>query len=689
MILAAGLKTGFNAVRDRLWFRIAAGLCVLLCLIVVLDRCFPPPLDQVQTGQVVRDRFGRVLRAYPVEDGRWRLVANLDEIDPDFVDALLAYEDQRFYSHRGVDLTAIVRASRDAVQAGRVVSGASTITMQTARLLEPRPRNLGSKLVEMIRAVQLETRLSKREILELYLTLAPYGGNLEGVRAASWAYFGREPDELTLEQTAMLIALPQSPEARRPDLRPEAAILARGRVLDRLAVAGLASTRAARDASLDPAPIRRDFPDQAWQAADSWRARFSHVSDIRSSLDGELQQALETLLAAETPPNAPDVQLSLIVVDTRTMAVRALVGAADRSRAGGWLDLTHRARSPGSTLKPFIYAMAFDDGLASGQTRIADLPTRFAGYRPDNFDRRFRGDVTIAEALQHSLNVPAVSALDQVGARRFNAALGFAGALPERRQGAGEDSGLAVALGGAGLTSRQLAVLYAALDNEGVARPLRWRDEDPETEQGYGLVTAESATEILDILRRAPHPGGRAPAHLTRSAPQIAFKTGTSYGFRDAWAAGVSGGFAVIVWSGRADGVPRPGVTGREGALPVLFRVFDQISAIMPDYAPERDREEVDSFTPQTLARFARETAPHILFPPHESEVWMGETGHTFILAARADGDVRWFADGDPLDLDLAGDALWQPPGPGFYEIRVVDSQGRESLSRVRVLMPG
>ncbi len=658
--------------------------------VLALESALPPPLPSVDAvSTAVRDRNGEVLRAFPVEEGRWRLAADLDRIDPDFLDALLAYEDERFYDHWGVDLPALVRASRDSLAAGRIVSGGSTITMQLARLIEPRERTFGAKLIQMARALQLELRLSKTEILELYLTLAPYGGNLEGVRAASWAYFGREPDDLTIDQIAMLIALPQSPEARRPDRQPERAVRARGRVLERLARLGLASPQAASDAAGDPAPTRRAFPSDAWHAAEAVRREVPDEREPVSTLDRSLQVMLEDSLTAELAETDETVQFAAIIIETGTRAVRALAGSASRARPGGWIDLTDRPRSPGSTLKPFIYGMAFDDGLAAPGTRIADLPRRFAGYQPDNFDRSFRGDVTIAEALQHSLNIPAVTTLDGVGARRFNAALGFAGANPLRPRQAGQDDGLAVALGGAGLTLRQIGVLYAALGDGGEARPLTWQEAEP-AETGptgsFRLLSAESAEEILRVLRRAPHPGGRMPALLARGAPDIAFKTGTSYGFRDAWAAGVVGGYTLVVWSGRADGAPREGVTGRAAALPVLFRIADGVSQLAPhgDMGGERQAEP-PADTPQTLADFRADTAPHILFPPDGAEVWSDRAGRGFILAAQAPGPVRWFADGAAVSENALGEPVWTPSGPGFYAVSAVDEQGRTSSARVRV----
>ncbi|MHA6288239.1 penicillin-binding protein 1C [Maricaulis sp. CAU 1757] len=668
----------------RAYWSVVAGLGLVVAALGV-DYLLPPPLER-ELSTVVRDRDGHVLRAYPVEDGRWRLAADLDTLDPDFVTALLAYEDARFWYHPGVDPVALARAARDGLSAGRIVSGGSTLSMQLARLIEPRPRTLGAKLIQMLRALQIELRLDKREILEAYLTLAPYGGNLEGVRAASWAYFGREPSELTIEEIALLLALPQSPEARRPDRRPDAARAARGRVLERLAVAGLARPEAARDAAGDPVPARADFPALAWHAADTVRRQRPQARDLVTSLDAELQTMLEAAVRRAAVEAGPDIQVAAMVVETEGRLVRAMAGSADRDRPGGWIDLTDRARSPGSTLKPFIYGLAFDDGLASAGTRIADLPQRFAGYQPDNFDRRFRGEVTVAEALQHSLNVPAVAALDGVGARRFNAALDFAGTAPQRRRQAGLDSGLAVALGGAGLTLRDVAVLYAALGDSGVARPLRWFEDAPELAAGQSVMSAESADEILDILRRAPHPGGRMPSHLAVGAPDIAFKTGTSYGFRDAWAAGVAGDFTVVVWTGRADGAALQGATGREAALPLLFRLVDGIDGVLPGRVERLDIDMASGPLPHSMRDFARDAAPHILFPPDGSEVWAAGQGTGLVLAAQAGSELTWYADGERVALNPLGEPVWQPAGPGFYQVVAVDAQGRATRARVRIL---
>ena len=665
----------------------------LLVLVLGLDRMFPPPIERALVlSTVAEDRHGRALRAFPVENGRWRLAADLDRIDPDFIDALLLIEDKRFHDHLGVDPLAVVRASSQAISRGRIVSGASTITMQTARLLEPRPRNLGSKLIESIRAVQLEARLSKDEILELYLTLAPYGGNLQGIRAASWAWFGREPDSLTPDQIALLIALPQSPEVRRPDLRPQSAERARAMILNRLAAEGWISQARADDAAGEALPSGRNaFPAEAWHAAQAVRLRAEGQPIVRSTLDLSLQREAERLIERLAEQGGPGVQAAALIVEVETRAVRAAVGSAGRTRAGGWIDLTASARSPGSTLKPIVYGLAFDDGSAAPGTQIADLPARFSNYQPDNFDRTFRGEVTISDALQHSLNVPAVRVLDAVGAGRFAAVLDQAGLSPVIPGSLEGETGLAVALGGLGLSVRDVAGLYAALDDDGRALPLAWTQAQASANreaQGFPIMSAESASEILAILYGSPAPPGRMPAHLSQSAPRVAYKTGTSYGFRDAWAAGVTGGYAIVVWTGRPDAAARAGATGRAQALPTLFDLADAVARW--DTGFENSVPQLDeSGQPDRLDRFSDpDEPPIILFPPEDAELWAQSPGRDFVLSAHGSGQLRWYVEGEPVALNAAGQPVFSPLLSGFYHISVVDGEGRTTRTQVRVRMP-
>lgn len=683
-------------VRQR-WRQAGLAAFGLVLAVLALDRAFPPPLKQVSERSVlVSDRDRRPLRAFPASDGRWRFGADLDAIDPVFVDALIRVEDKRYYTHWGVDWFGMVRAAGTSLVAGRIVSGGSTITMQTARLIEPRPRTVGSKLIEMVRAHQLEARLTKREILELYLTLAPYGGNLEGIRAASWAYFGRNPDRLTDDQIALLIALPQSPEGRRPDRRPEGAKRGRDGILAKLEAYRVLTPGRAADAADQPLPgQRRSFPSRAWHGAAQTLAETGR-SDVRSTIDANLQKALALHLAAHARTLEPEVQVAAMVVHVPTRAVRAHIGSVSRDRPGGWLDLTAQARSPGSTLKPFIYAMAFDDGAARPETRIMDLPKRFASYQPENFDRGFRGDVRVSEALQHSLNVPAVLALDRVGPERFAAQLALAGASPRVRGGAEDGAGLALALGGAGLTLQELAVLYTALGDDGFAKPLIWSEDRVALERDkprVRLTSPASAQSILDILKRAPPPEGRAPGRLTASAPQVAYKTGTSYGFRDAWAAGVAGDYASVVWVGRADGAPRPGRTGRDTAAPLLFDVFDSVDAHLGGQggAQARLQSRASGNMGPSQEQFGNpQAAPQILFPPRNAELWAGAVDgkmpRAFVLSGRGDGPLDWYVDGEPSALDDAGAPYWAPDRSGFYTVTAVDRAGRASNVRVRVI---
>ncbi|ABI76038.1 penicillin-binding protein 1C [Hyphomonas neptunium ATCC 15444] len=676
--------------------RLLAGLAALIAAVLLIDVIFPPPLERAGGVSVlVTDRAGKPLRAFPTPDGRWRFGVDLEEIDPEFVDALVRVEDKRFWDHHGTDWLGLTRAAFDSLLAGEIVSGGSTLTMQTARMLEPRPRNPGSKLIEIWRANQLERRLSKREIIELYLSLTPYGGNLEGVRAASWSYFGHEADRLSTDEIALLIALPQSPEVRRPDRRPEFAARSRDWVAEKLARYGVFSENDVLEVAATSVPARRlDFPDRAWHGADAVLASGPR-EDVRSTLDAALQAELERIALTRAELEGTDVQVSVIVVHVPTRAVRALVGSASRQRAGGWLDLTDRPRSPGSTLKPFIYGLAFDDGTASPDTRIQDLPSQFAGYQPENFDRMFHGDVRVSDALQHSLNVPAVLMLDRIGAERFSAQLAIAGARPRVSGATGQSAGLAIALGGAGLTGRELAVLYSALGDGGVAKPLVWRAEEEAAsaaDPGHRLMGEASAGEILRILQGSPSPAGRMPGQLTRDAPQIAFKTGTSYGYRDAWAAAVSGQHVIVVWVGRADGAPRTGVTGRDIALPILFEMADRAAHHLRDDGDSELRLSAAPLTPAkgALRAFSTDRPPEILFPPQGAELWAGTVDgrapRPFVLAGRGAGALNWFIDGDPASLDDAGAPVWRPDRPGFYLVMAVDDAGRSSRVRVRVL---
>ena len=677
---------------DRTIRRLTIGLCALLGLetaLAGLDAAAPPPMAKARhASPVALDRNGAWLRALPVDDGRWRIRADLDRTDPSFVRRLVAVEDARFVVHPGVDPLAVARAAASGVAHGRFRSGASTLTMQTARLLSPKPRTFGAKAIEMLRALQLEARYSKRDILGLYLTLAPYGGNLEGVRSASLAYFGHEPKSLTLGEQALLIALPQSPEARRPERRPVAAKAARDLVLAKLVRAHRITQAEAEEAAAEPLPGRARFPALAWHAAGeaALKAQTQQASVV-TTIDAPLQARLEKLAAATAKAQGDNSAAAIIVIDIRTRAVRASVGSSGLERPGGWLDMTRALRSPGSALKPFIYGMAFDDGVAAPETMIEDSPRLFVDYEPENFDRVFHGKVTARDALIHSLNVPAVATLQKIGPEAFQRRLEASGARLVRAKGRSWDAGLALALGGEGITLRDMALLYCALADGGVAKPLAWTEAEAARrphEGGVRILRADSAAQVLDILRETPAPAGRMPALLARSGGRMAFKTGTSYGFRDALAAGVVGDYVVVVWTGRPDGGARGGMTGREASLPLLFDAADAIdppASAPPPMAPR--------IAPQALAKLDPESAgPRLIFPPNGAAVQveaLGPKSSGLVLAAQGEA-LTWYVNGRELaSREVSGRVVWRPDAAGFYRVTVVDGEGRKAEAKVRI----
>jgi len=682
-----------SAVNFRRWISAVTGMSGLIMLVMAVDLLFPPPLERAESvSPLVLDREGEWLHAFATPEGRWRFAADLDQIDPRFVERLVLIEDKRFWRHWGVDALAVLRAAIASARSGRIVSGASTITMQTARLLEPRPRTLTSKAFEMIRALQIERRLSKRAILELYLTLAPYGGNIEGARAASLIYFDKEPARLTDAEQALLIALPQAPEARRPDLRVKAARAARARVLDKLSDGGAMARGRLEEAKQAPLPqARRPFLRLAYHTAH----RLAHGENariVRSTLDSELQMRAEEMVASYVERFDDAATAALIIVENETRAVRAAVGSSGLDAEGGWIDLTAASRSPGSALKPFIYALAFEDGRAGPDTIIDDMPRAFGDYTPENFDRTFRGEVRVREALQHSLNLPAVAALERIGAARFAALLGAAGVRLKTPRRAEQKPGLALALGGAGVTAQELAMLYAALGDGGVVRPLRWIAADAPA-VSYRLFSRETARRVSAILADAPALEGRAPAALAQSAPRVAFKTGTSYGYRDAWSAGHAGGYTAVAWIGRADGASRPGWTGRKAAAPLLFDVFDLLARF-----GLVDGDGVDPVTDDApasaLARLnarAELSPPAILFPRDGVELVLSDERRGFALAARGGArEYRWYVNGEPISQTGEDErATWLPEHAGFYDVTVIDGEGRAAKAKVRVAEAG
>ena len=650
-----------------------------------VDATVLPPLVQ-DTSVTVLDREGQLLRAYTVADGRWRLAVDPTAVDAAYVAMLVAYEDKRFYDHGGVDFRSMSRAFAQAIWNGRVISGGSTLTMQVARLLEDSGTGaVGGKLRQIRVAWALEARLTKDQILTLYLHLAPFGGNLEGVRAASLSYFGKEPRRLTPAEAALLVAIPQSPEQRRPDRAPDAAEAARGRVLARAMGDGLIDADQARAALTEPVPTRRlPFPAYAPHLADRLRAADPLLATHRTTIDLGLQKQLEALARDVVAGQGDRLQVAMVVADHASGEVLASVGSAayQGDARQGFVDMTMALRSPGSTLKPLVYGLAFDEGLVHPETLIEDRPMAFGNYAPQNFDRLYRGTIRVREALQGSRNVPVVALLDAMGPARLLTAMDRAGM---RAVVPGGQPGLAVALGGVGVSLTDMVQMYAGIARGGVVLPLRFRQGD--SVEGERMLSAVAAWQVGDILAGlAPPPG--SPAN------RLAYKTGTSYGHRDAWAIGYDGRHVVGIWMGRADGTPVPGAFGADVAAPVLFQAFGRVSADLVPQGPApaatllvANRQlplPLQAFRPRDAA-FAAAEGPAVSFPPDGAEVEMLPQGLK-VRVAGGTGPFTWMADGVPISVALdAREVMLALPGAGFVTLSVIDAEGRSARATVRV----
>jgi penicillin-binding protein 1C len=668
-----------------------AAMMVLACAAWIYS-LGPAPLGRnLEYSHVVLDREGRLLRAYATSEGRWRLPATREDVDPRFFKLLFAYEDKRFYNHIGVDPLSLGRAAIQFTTSGHIISGGSTITMQVARLLEPREhRSLGAKLRQIARALELEHALSKDEILALYLTLAPHGGNLEGVRAAALAYFGKEPRKLSLAEAALLVALPQSPELRRPDRFPVAARSARNRVLDRIAATGaVPDDEIARAKSQAMPRERKQLPMLAPHAADQVVALERDQRVHRLTIDRSLQKNLQDLAYERAQALGPDISVAILAVDNATAEVRGHVASADYfdARRAGQMDMTQALRSPGSTLKPFIYGLAFEDGLIHPETLIDDKPTRYGSYTPENFDLTFQGTVTVRRALQMSLNVPAIAVLGKVGVSRLGARLaqtGAALALPK-----GEVPGLAMGLGGVGVRLSDLVMLYAGLARLGAALPLTER-QGVEAQSLRRMLDPVAAWYVGNILIGAPPPD---------NAPygRVAFKTGTSYGYRDAWAIGFDGRMTIGVWVGRPDGAPVPGLVGRASAAPILFDAFAR-SGLAPaplPHAPKGAIFAVSNKLPPPLQRFSVNSPsqavepPRIMFPPDGARLEIAAGGAVDPVALKITGGrapLTVMVNGVPLAAQNSrGTLFFQPDGAGFVRLTVMDARGAADSVTVRL----
>ena len=547
-------------------------LISLLALLWSADQLFPLPLPQDDQARVVLAEDGTPLWRFADAEGVWRYPVTPEEVAPHYLQALLTYEDRWFYQHPGVNPLALARAGWQNLSGGRVVSGGSTLSMQVARLLDPHSRSVAGKLKQLWRTLQLEWHLSKREILTLYLNRAPFGGTLQGVAAASWAYLGKPPSQLTHAEAALFAVLPQAPSRLRPDRHPQAAQAARDKVLRRLAAFAIWTPTQIGEALEEPVLLApRQEPRLAPLLARRLNGKDSPAL-IRTTLDAALQRRLEDLLLGWRARLPEHTSAAILVVEHANMAVRAYLGSVDihDQRRFGHVDMINAQRSPGSTLKPFLYGMALDAGLIHSESLLQDVPRRYGDYRPGNFAAGFSGPVSASEALASSLNLPAVQLLEAFGPKRFAGELRAAG-VPLSLPALAEPN-LAIILGGAGSRLEELVGGYRALAQGGKAARIRLQPDAPLLERR--LLSPGSAWIIRRILSGQSRPE-RDPRGAVQQGSQLAWKTGTSYGFRDAWAIGVGPRYLIGIWIGRPDGTPVPGQFGLASAAPLMLQVHD------------------------------------------------------------------------------------------------------------------
>lgn len=625
-----------------------------LLMLWLADRLFPLPMPGDGLARVVLAEDGTPLWRFADAEGVWRYPVAPDEVSPYYLEALLTYEDRWFYSHPGVNPLALGRAAWQNLAGGRVLSGGSTLSMQVARLLDPHSRTFAGKLRQLWRTLQLEWHLSKDEILALYLNRAPFGGTLQGVAAASWSYLGKPPGQLTRSEAALLAVLPQAPSRLRPDRHPESAQAARDKVLRRLARFEVWPQTAVDEALQEPVLLApRQEPDLAPLLARRLN-RAGSPPLIRTTIDAGLQRRLEDLLLGWRARLPERTSAAILVVDSENMAVRAYLGSLDvgDARRFGHVDMIRAQRSPGSTLKPFLYGLALDAGLIHSESLLQDVPRRYGDYRPGNFAAGFSGPVSASEALATSLNLPAVQLLEAYGPKRFAGELRGAGvplALP-----AAAEPNLALILGGAGSRLEELVAGYSALARDGKSARPRLQPQDALHERR--LLSPGAAWIVRRILAGQARPDRDPRAELVQR-PLLAWKTGTSYGFRDAWAIGVGPRHVIGVWIGRPDGTPVPGQFGLASAAPLLLQVHDLLV----------NRDQQRGLLPPQHAVPASIGVAAICWP-------LGQT------LARQDPNCRrqrfaWTLDGTVPPTLQAAD---QPLGLGLNQRLWLDAEGRQ-----------
>jgi penicillin-binding protein 1C len=602
----------------------------------------------------------------------------LKAIDPQFITLLLAYEDQRFYSHYGIDPLAMLRAIGQWIRYGKIVSGGSTITMQLAKLLHPRPRTISAKLIEMLRAIQLEMHYSKDEILQAYLTLAPYGGNIEGVVSASMRYFHKQPYALLASQMALLVALPQSPERFRPDKYPKRSQKARDKILKYAFDKVLISKYSYQEALKKAVPKRLyHMPRYVGHLAQKIvpKAQHKQTQSTGTTLNEKLQKQIEHWALSKEDVLATGSTLAILVVRNSDASIQAYLGSHNMfsPKVSGYIDMIQAIRSPGSTLKPFIYAHGFEKHIVHPNTIILDEEVRFADYMPHNFSSSYTGEVTLEYALQKSLNIPAVKILYKVGVDDFVQKISHVVGdlhIPKKR------ATLPIALGGLGLSMWQLTQLYVALVHDGKSRALHYLSSKQNQTSQKRLFDQASSKMTTAILRKS-----QAPSGFRNAQQHIAYKTGTSYGYRDAWTVAYTQEYTVTVWVGKPDNSPQLKRTGSNTAAPLAFEVLSMIEALYhpthwqwsPDYLGNTAPQSLDYFDKKAQKQEAKLA---FVYPQKNARFMSADCSDAMVEVQIKDGKppYYWYIDTQPKPYETTQAQLFFKYGA--HNIRIIDTKG-------------
>ncbi|GMU24114.1 MAG: hypothetical protein AMXMBFR13_41910 [Phycisphaerae bacterium] len=661
----------------RRWFKRAAVACLVLATIVfaalaIVWHVWPFPLarlDRWPVSPVVEDREGNVLLRVVGTDDHWRLPQPLDRISPWLREATIATEDERFHHHHGADPIAVVRAVGQNLYARRTVSGASTLTMQICRMMDDRPRTLGAKLVETFRALQLERLRSKDEILETYLNIAPYGGNLRGVEAAARLYFAKSAADLSLAEATLLAGLPQSPARYRPDRHPDAARQRRRHVLARMVEEGMITPQQAAQAAEEPV-ITTQARQPPVVPHGAWLALQRRPAGGRTTISPILQALLDRLVSEHAPTLPAGAQIAAVVIDVQTAEIMALLGSSDPSNpAAGQVNGVISRRSPGSTLKPFIYAAAAEAGLLNADTVVYDVPINRAGWTPENFDEDYAGELPAGEALRRSLNVPAILIAEATGLPRCLGLIEAVGIdLPDNVQSRG---GLSIVVGAIEVTLLDLVNGYATLARGGVHRPPRlFLDERSAESRVLASDVCAMLDDILSSHRRRPR---SLADHSPREVPWFTWKTGTSSGRRDALAVGHNHRYAAGVWVGRFGGTGSPHFVGAQTAEPLLTAIFDLPAIRRLDAPPAPTSLPVTRRLPPPVEL----TGPVRILSPAAGATYVAmEDGAIVHPRANRNEGLTWFLNGKLLEPTQAN-RLVLPPGA--HTLRCVDANGESA----------